>query len=142
MAVQEMEEDEEEQDFEEQAPGSKAARITGRRRRRVTAASLNALLAGAPSLVDLLVEEDAIRCTTLVCRDVLNLQLAVGRGVELSPLWDALAINIGWVMGRGVEGKGKLTGCLFSSLGVPSWLGRTAPADFLQLRASCPPLQE
>ena len=100
------EQEEEEAEEEEVAPPAQAARTaTGanpRRARRgrarpsrVVAASLSELLAGAPRLVDLLIEQDSIRCTTLICRDALNLQQAAGGGVELAPLWDALAMSIG-----------------------------------------------
>ena len=74
------EQDEEEEGQHEQAPPAKAARTATRSNPhstasrpaappRVTAASLSMLLAGAPRLVDLLIEEDCIRCITLVCRD-------------------------------------------------------------------------
>jgi hypothetical protein len=100
------EQEEEEAEEEEVAPPAQAARtatgINPRRARRgrarpsrVAAASLSELLAGAPRLVDLLIEQDSIRCVTLVCRDALNLQQAAGGGVELAPLWDALAMSIG-----------------------------------------------
>jgi hypothetical protein len=64
-----------------------------------TAETLSRLLAAAPSLIDVLLQEDSIRCLTLVVRDVINLSLAAGGGVCLEPVWDALAVRIrrvGW----------------------------------------------
>ncbi|KAI3437664.1 hypothetical protein D9Q98_000114 [Chlorella vulgaris] len=59
-----------------------------------TAETLSRLLAAAPSLIDVLLQEDSVRCLTLVVRDVINLSLAAGGGVCLEPVWDALAVRI------------------------------------------------
>lgn len=79
--------------------GGKAARRSGRagsRRRAapITGAAISDLLAAAPALVDLLIEEDSVRCITLVARDAVNLSLAAGGAVDLAPLWAALAARI------------------------------------------------
>lgn len=38
------------------------------------------------------------RSITLCCRDVVNLNIAAGGGVNLEPVWQALASHIKWVL--------------------------------------------
>ena len=72
-------------------PRKQARRRGGR---RLTADDASTLLAGAPAFVDALLQEDSVRSITLVCRDVINLSLAFGGGVELGPVWQTLADRI------------------------------------------------
>jgi hypothetical protein len=84
-------------DAQEEGRYSKAARRSGRRSRpapTITADQLSVLLAGAPALVDMLIQEDSIRCITLVARDAVNLSIATGGRISLEPVWDALAALI------------------------------------------------
>ena len=37
-----------------------------------------------------------VRCVTLVARDAANLQRALGAGVDLAPIWSALATRVRW----------------------------------------------
>ncbi|PSC75183.1 hypothetical protein C2E20_1857 [Micractinium conductrix] len=72
----------------------KAPRHAAPASRATTAEQLSNLLVAAPPLVDLLIEEDAVRCVTLVARDAANLQRALGAGVDLAPIWSALATRV------------------------------------------------
>ncbi|KAL4451576.1 hypothetical protein ABPG75_007238 [Micractinium tetrahymenae] len=53
--------------------------------------SFSDLLAAAPRLVDLLLEEDKVRSITLVARDACNLAIAGGGRISVMPVWNALA---------------------------------------------------
>lgn len=95
----ELDEEEEQEHHPRKQPAAKAARRSqhhahARPARTVSAAAISDILAGAPRLVDMLLEEDSIRSITLVCRDVVNLSLAAGGRVELGPVWEALAQRI------------------------------------------------
>lgn len=95
-------ESEAEEEVEARAAVAKAARQAGGRgaaagsskRTAVDADSISTLLAAAPLLVELLTQEDSVRSITLCCRDVLNLNIAAGGGVELAPVWEAMAQRI------------------------------------------------
>ncbi|KAL4428808.1 hypothetical protein ABPG77_005246 [Micractinium sp. CCAP 211/92] len=52
------------------------------------------LLAAAPHLVDLLLQEDKVRCITLVARDICNLEIAGGGRICVAPFWSAMATRL------------------------------------------------
>jgi hypothetical protein len=83
---------------EESAYQAEEAKLQKARKQRgsthITADGISSLLAAAPPLVDLLIQECCIRCTTLVVRDVVNLNIAAGGKLQLAPIWEPLAAQI------------------------------------------------
>ena len=95
-----------EEGLEEEAEYARPRKVlrrggAGWARPAVTADDVSCLLAGAPALVDQLLEECSIRSVTLVARDAVNLSLAAGGKVELSPVWAALAQRLRCAGGGG-----------------------------------------
>ena len=118
------ESEEELEEEEERRPNKRArTRMAAPVRRRLTADDVSTLLAGAPAFVDALLQEDSVRCITLVCRDVVNLSLAFGGGVELSPVWQTLADRIRCVG----DGRGALVELTSAGRESPSHNVVTSP---------------